>query len=221
MFAGRAAPKRRGGATGQRSGIVSTAVRPTRLCADPPVHVAMTMRSPPSPAADMPPHGSGQQCALEQTSPMDASCHRRRFSDNAAVPGNGKAVMATKVRKFDPKAFLGKADGGVTVAKYKKDQVVFVQGDPADSIFYIQEGKIKVSVVSAQGQGGGRCIPQSRGLHRRGLPDRTAAARFDCQGHDRLRDYPSGQGHYGADAPRRAEILRTIHNASLSSDHPS
>jgi CRP/FNR family cyclic AMP-dependent transcriptional regulator len=61
--------------------------------------------------------------------------------------------MATKAkRKFDPRAFLGRADGGVTVANYKKDQVVFVQGDPADSIFYIQEGKIKVSVVSAQGK---------------------------------------------------------------------
>jgi CRP/FNR family cyclic AMP-dependent transcriptional regulator len=61
--------------------------------------------------------------------------------------------MARKAkRKFDPKAFLARADGGVTVANYKKDQVVFVQGDPADSIFYIQEGKIKVSVVSAQGK---------------------------------------------------------------------
>jgi CRP/FNR family transcriptional regulator, cyclic AMP receptor protein len=53
---------------------------------------------------------------------------------------------------FDPKVFLAKADGGRTISKYQKDQVVFSQGDPADSVFYIQEGKIKVTVVSEQGQ---------------------------------------------------------------------
>jgi len=49
-------------------------------------------------------------------------------------------------------AFLAKADGGVTVFKYSKGQVVFAQGDPADSVFYIQEGKVKIAVVSAQGK---------------------------------------------------------------------
>ena len=54
--------------------------------------------------------------------------------------------------KFDLRAFLAKADGGVTVSTYSKGQVVFTQGEPADSVFYIQEGKIKISVVSAQGK---------------------------------------------------------------------
>jgi CRP/FNR family transcriptional regulator, cyclic AMP receptor protein len=36
---------------------------------------------------------------------------------------------------FDPEAFLGKADGGVTISKYGKGQVVFSQGEPADSVF--------------------------------------------------------------------------------------
>lgn len=61
--------------------------------------------------------------------------------------------MARKAkRKFDPMAFLARADGGVTVNEYRKGQVVFIQGDPADSIFYIQEGKVKVTVVSEQGK---------------------------------------------------------------------
>jgi CRP/FNR family cyclic AMP-dependent transcriptional regulator len=55
-------------------------------------------------------------------------------------------------RVFDPKAFLAKADGGRTISKYQKDQIVFSQGEPADSVFYIQQGKIKITVVSEQGK---------------------------------------------------------------------
>jgi CRP/FNR family transcriptional regulator, cyclic AMP receptor protein len=53
---------------------------------------------------------------------------------------------------FDPKAFLAKADGGRTISKYQMNQPVFSQGDPADSVFYIQSGKVKVTVVSEQGK---------------------------------------------------------------------
>jgi CRP/FNR family transcriptional regulator, cyclic AMP receptor protein len=54
--------------------------------------------------------------------------------------------------KFDPEAFLAKADGGVTISKYRRGQVVFAQGDPADSVFYIREGRVKIAVVSDQGK---------------------------------------------------------------------
>jgi CRP-like cAMP-binding protein len=37
-------------------------------------------------------------------------------------------------------------------SKYGKGQVVFAQGDPADSVFYIREGRVKIAVVSAQGK---------------------------------------------------------------------
>ena len=61
--------------------------------------------------------------------------------------------MARKAKaKFDARAFLARADRGVTVSTYRKDQVVFTQGDPAGSIFFIQEGKVKVTVVSQQGK---------------------------------------------------------------------
>ena len=53
---------------------------------------------------------------------------------------------------FDPKAFLGKANGGRTISKYRTNQIVFSQGDPADSVFYIQDGKVKVTVISEQGK---------------------------------------------------------------------
>ena len=53
---------------------------------------------------------------------------------------------------FDPKAFLSKVNGGRAIADYPKDQNVYKQGDPADSVFYIQSGKVKKTVVSEQGK---------------------------------------------------------------------
>ena len=53
---------------------------------------------------------------------------------------------------FDPKAFLSKVNGGRTISEFRKNQVVYRQGDPADSVFYIQSGKVKKIVVSEQGK---------------------------------------------------------------------
>ncbi len=54
---------------------------------------------------------------------------------------------------FDPKMFLSKVNGsGRTISEFRKDQVAFQQGDPADSVFYIQKGKVKVTVLSDLGK---------------------------------------------------------------------
>jgi CRP/FNR family transcriptional regulator, cyclic AMP receptor protein len=53
---------------------------------------------------------------------------------------------------FDPKVFLSKVEGGRTISEYRKNQVVYLQGEPADSVFYLQTGKAKVTVASAQGK---------------------------------------------------------------------
>jgi CRP-like cAMP-binding protein len=53
---------------------------------------------------------------------------------------------------FDPKAFLAKADGGKTISNYRKDRIVFSQGETADAVFYIQQGNVKITVVSEQGK---------------------------------------------------------------------
>ena len=60
------------------------------------------------------------------------------------------AVKATP--SFDPKAFLAKVGEGRSIVKYRKDQIVFSQGEPADAVFYIQKGKVKITVVSEQGK---------------------------------------------------------------------
>ena len=53
---------------------------------------------------------------------------------------------------FDPKAFLSKVNGGRAISDYRKDQIVYSQGDPADSVFYIQSGKVKKTVLSEHGK---------------------------------------------------------------------
>ena len=53
---------------------------------------------------------------------------------------------------FDPKSFLAKVGEGRSIGSYSKDRIVFTQGDPADSVFYIQKGKVKVTVISDQGK---------------------------------------------------------------------
>src|ERR1700761_8796380 len=53
---------------------------------------------------------------------------------------------------FDPNLFLAKVSEGTTILNFEKNAVVFSQGDAADSVFYIQKGKIKVLVVSEQGK---------------------------------------------------------------------
>jgi CRP/FNR family cyclic AMP-dependent transcriptional regulator len=65
-------------------------------------------------------------------------------------------MIATLRRKrpavFEPRAFLAGMTAGKTSREYRTGQGVFAQGDTADAVFYIQAGKVKVTVTSAQGK---------------------------------------------------------------------
>ena len=61
-------------------------------------------------------------------------------------------MVPTRKQPFDAKVFLSEVNGGRTISQYRKNQIIFAQGDPSDSIFYIQTGKVKVTVVSKQGR---------------------------------------------------------------------
>jgi CRP-like cAMP-binding protein len=61
-------------------------------------------------------------------------------------------LALTAGESFDPNAFLAKVGEGRSIGEYNKDKIVFSQGEPADAVFYIQKGKVKVTVVSAQGK---------------------------------------------------------------------
>ena len=53
---------------------------------------------------------------------------------------------------FDPTAFLATVGEGRSVTKSREGEVVFSQGDPADALFYVQRGKVKVTTLSSQGK---------------------------------------------------------------------
>jgi hypothetical protein len=53
---------------------------------------------------------------------------------------------------FDPKAFLAKVGEGKKVIEYREDEIVYSQGAVADAVFYLQEGKVKLTVLSKQGK---------------------------------------------------------------------
>ena len=53
---------------------------------------------------------------------------------------------------FDPKTLLARVSEGKTVCSYGRNQVVFAQGGPADAVYYVQQGRVKLTVVSTQGK---------------------------------------------------------------------
>jgi CRP/FNR family cyclic AMP-dependent transcriptional regulator len=61
-------------------------------------------------------------------------------------------VAAKKPSQFDPKIFLSIINGGRKIAAFPKKQTIFAQGDSSDAVFYIQEGKVSLTVVSKIGK---------------------------------------------------------------------
>src|SRR5450631_43630 len=61
-------------------------------------------------------------------------------------------VAAKQRRKFDSQTFLSTIDGGRTIAVFPKKQQIFRQGDSSDAVFYIQKGKVRLTVLSKTGK---------------------------------------------------------------------
>jgi len=98
--------------------------------------------------------------------------------------------MATKkvkaIQGFDPKPFLASVGAGKSVVKYQRNQPIFRQGDAADAVFYIQQGKVQITVVSEQGKEGVIAIQEPGEFFGEGcmagqlLHLATASAMVDC-----------------------------------------
>jgi Cyclic nucleotide-binding domain len=67
-------------------------------------------------------------------------------------PGVVGLVAAKKRRRFDPHAFLATIGEGRKFVLFTRKQEIFAQGDSADAVFYIQTGKVKLTVVSKTGK---------------------------------------------------------------------
>jgi CRP/FNR family cyclic AMP-dependent transcriptional regulator len=77
----------------------------------------------------------------------------RPSSRTAPLIKKSRAVLPKKGKtSFDPKTFLARVGDGRSLTKYRKGQIVFSQGEIGDAVFYIQKGKVKVTVVSEQGK---------------------------------------------------------------------
>jgi len=87
----------------------------------------------------------------------------RKTPDKRAPLRPGTAFEAThspgkisaspdRTAAFDPRAFLSKLSAGKSTQEYQEDEAVFSQGDAADAVFYIQSGKVKLTVVSKRGK---------------------------------------------------------------------
>jgi CRP-like cAMP-binding protein len=68
------------------------------------------------------------------------------------MPRPKPTVKSQRSKTFDPKLFLAKVGAGRSAAKFPAASRIFAQGDPADAVFYIQEGRVKLTVVSRQGK---------------------------------------------------------------------
>lgn len=61
-------------------------------------------------------------------------------------------MVAKRKKAFDPLTFLTEAGVGRAMLNFRKHEILFSQGDGADSVFYIRQGKVKIAVVSPQGK---------------------------------------------------------------------
>jgi CRP-like cAMP-binding protein len=69
----------------------------------------------------------------------------------ARLPNIENAVAETR-KAFDPEAFLAKVGTGKTVIHHRNKQIIFAQGDLANAVFYVQKGRVKLTVVSKSGR---------------------------------------------------------------------
>jgi hypothetical protein len=65
-------------------------------------------------------------------------------------------VGKSAIKEFDPQAFLAKVGAGKTILNIKKNQHVFERGDVADTVFYIQKGRVKLTELTLEGASAAR-----------------------------------------------------------------
>jgi len=67
-------------------------------------------------------------------------------------PPTQRSRGSRSIKAFDPKEFLANAGIGRTIHEYRGKQAIFSQGQSSDAVYYIQEGKVRLSVLSKQGK---------------------------------------------------------------------
>src|ERR1700756_4101236 len=99
------------------------------------------VRSPRLPAKRVPPVPLARAAKRAPSKALTPNALQPR----KAEAGNGNAA-------FDPESFLARAGLGKKNLSLKKTEAAYTQGDPADAIFYVQKGQLRVTVSSTQGK---------------------------------------------------------------------
>jgi CRP/FNR family cyclic AMP-dependent transcriptional regulator len=91
--------------------------------------------------------------SVKRLAPSGQPVKRPRSVSGAARKPKPKlpAILAASA-KFDPKQFLARIGAGRSIAKYPKDRPVFTQGETASAVYYVQKGKVKISVLAKSGK---------------------------------------------------------------------
>lgn len=84
---------------------------------------------------------------------MTNGCAQLQTGNHGAMrPLSTKPMVQTGSTSFHPQTFLGQSGEGRALLRCPKQQVLFAQGDTAHGVFYIQEGLVKLTVISTQGK---------------------------------------------------------------------
>ena len=86
-------------------------------------------------------------------------------------------MNAKKTSSFDLEVFLA-GNGGGANRKYKAHDIIFAQGDPCDGVFYVQEGKCKMTVVSERGKEAVVALHDDSAAIRRVIHEQTEFSEF-------------------------------------------
>lgn len=86
--------------------------------------------------------------------PRPATARAPRVRASQVPPPTSAERTIRELVQFNAQAFLDTVGAGRVLGKYQTGEVVFLQGDPADAVFYIQKGKVQITVVSKQGKEG-------------------------------------------------------------------
>jgi CRP/FNR family transcriptional regulator, cyclic AMP receptor protein len=83
---------------------------------------------------------------------MEMADSTRSDTDAVRIKRGTSSAKTKRRQPFVLEAFLSHADRGRAIAKYRKNETIFRQGDPADAVFYLMDGRCKVTVLSEKGK---------------------------------------------------------------------
>ena len=138
------------------------------------------------------------------------------------APSRAKDDMVSEPAKdlFDPQAFLAKVGTGKTISVYRKDQIIFSQGEVADTIFYIQKGSVKIVVLSDQGKEAVVGILEAGQFFGEGCMNGHSLRIATSYGDGRKPDHRDNKACNDCDHARRTEIFGAICGLSVDPKQP-